>query len=605
MYGPEMFSAQTSKSSWFHGAGDFGPSGSKHRRYRSDLKARDDYEKEKGMAMEDRAKRVGLGRKDLAHSQGRVPYSKESYGDSYIEVDTDKHARYLGHWYDPRNEKGWGGKHNTRMKEDDEKIRLAAKSEGLKKQRDLAREVTLLGGHIGAAENEAKERATKHDPFSRSFPSELQSDFEQRRQAAMQWKWQEKKAEMERLEQQQALARDNNDAETEAEALAQEVALLEAEAERKKSQIRSLQSREFLQDDDLPPLSVVPLDQLEQYFTDLFAVKDNNRDGVLQPAEFVSLLQHAATNDEQANILIAAAEVNQDGLVEFDQFVPAVCQLLREERGVSPGARPQSPRSVQQLAVPESAEQLVRALFSQLSSSPRGGMVLSDVRTLLAVMLPSPKSSEVNDTFEGMLCCFGNEGEPPVILSQFTQFVMRIIYQAFDRLQDPATGMVVPCAVQQLYGTALEAYVTPHSSPPLSAAAASRSGSPPASPALSAQVPLEPSITSPMDEWKEHMRQKQQFLMRGRSPTPSTSVASTPQLKPSTSPAGSRSRSPRRSPQLSSASPPQPPELSLVPASDMPFESFVAFVLSELRRSVQAKRFHEGLGLVYQVGTGI
>lgn len=596
MYGPEMYSAQTSKSAWFHGAGAFGPNGTKQNRYKSELRSRVDYEREKNMAMEDRAKRVGLGRKDLAHTQGRVSYSKEAYGDAYIEAGTAKHARQLGHYYDPRLDTGFGGRHNTRLKEDDKNFRMAAKDASLKKQRDLAREVTLLGGHVGAAKREAEERAAVADPFSRSFPSELQSNFEQRRRASMQGRWEEKKAEIARLEQQQALARDVNDVDAEADALAQEVAMLEAETARKKSQIRSLQSHDTIEGDDLPPLDVVPLDQLEQYFTDLFAVKDDDRDGMLQPAEFVSLLHHAATNDEQANILIAAAQVNREGLVEYDQFVPAVCRLLREERGAytepsgTPGAVPLSPRSVQQLAVPESAEPLVWALFAQLSSSPKGGMALSDVRALLAVMVDKPKSSEVNDTFEAMLSVFGNEGEPPVSFEQFSQLVMRIIYQAFDRLHDPATGLVVPGAVQQLYGTALEAYVTPHASPALSAA----SRSPPASPALSAQLSAqahlsEPAPPSPLEQWKEHMRQKQQFLMRGRSPTPCMTG----------------SRSPRCSPQLSSASPPQPPELCLLPSPDMPFESFVSFVLSELRRSVQAQRYHEGLGLVYKVGTGI
>jgi hypothetical protein len=216
-------------------------------------------------------------------------------------------------------------------------------------------------------------------------------------------------------------------------------------------------------------------------------------------------------------------------------------------------------------------------------------------------MVASPRPHEVNDTFESMLAAFGNEEEPPVKLEQFTQVMMRIVYQAFDRLQDPDTGLIIPEAVEEMHGMALRAYVSRSPSPAVSAASPALSAAPSnmslGTAALSAQNGSEGSAA---EAWKEHMRVKR-VTMRGRSPA--SSAANSPALNPAASPAGSvaRSRSSERSPANRSAS---PPPLPPAPA-EMTFEGFTHFVMSELQCATEKARYHEALALVYRVGTGI
>jgi len=88
---------------------------------------------------------------------------------------------------------------------------------------------------------------------------------------------------------------------------------------------------------DLPPLEMVPTNELEFYFSSLFGAFDGDSDGILEPDEFVSLLQHAARTEDQVRMLVAAAEVNPEGAIEYGQFVPAAISMMLEQQGLLRG----------------------------------------------------------------------------------------------------------------------------------------------------------------------------------------------------------------------------------------------------------------------------
>jgi len=585
--------AYNQKHAWFDGGGI---DSSNQRRYRAQQSIDSEYDRRKQSFVESRTGRVGLGRRDLAHTQGRVAYHPKTYGEKFTEVGSAEHHAMLGGYYDHRIKKGYGGLHNTRVKENDDKFRNEAMREMIKQKQDRDREVTLFGGAPGAVDEEIKYRNSNEDPYSRSFPSDIQASFEEQRQARQRSLWADRERAVELEAQAAAEEQQSKDG---VEALVEEVNALEKEAARKKSQIRSLMAHEggiqSTEWQNLPPLSQVHPDQLEEYFTILFALEDANTDGVLQPAEFAALIEHATADDTQVELLLSAVEVNDDGLVECEPFVAKAAALLRGGPAAANYTR-------SELSVPECISAQMQALFDRLSSSPKGGMVLSDIRCFLSCMIKSPPPGMVTDVFESMLCELGNEAEPPVNYQQFSQSLMRILYQAFDRLQDPSTGTVVPAAVEKFYGTVLEPYKSlpssPAASPALSACPASSTAiSPLNTPSLSGQMePDRPA--SRVAECKVHMHNKRR-AMRGLD-SESVSAASSPMLPAQHAPTGSSSRSgsPLQSPELSATSAPAP-----TPPAEMTFDAFITFVVSELRRACSNRRFHEGLALVYSVGT--
>lgn len=92
-----------------------------------------------------------------------------------------------------------------------------------------------------------------------------------------------------------------------------------------------------------PAVSEVPVAELESYLRGLFSAADISRNGVLQPAEMAKLLQSSVFNISAGAILeaVAKADVNQDGVIEYDEFVPAAASVLRSY--LSTPAVPQSP----------------------------------------------------------------------------------------------------------------------------------------------------------------------------------------------------------------------------------------------------------------------
>merc|ERR1712195_277484 len=82
---------------------------------------------------------------------------------------------------------------------------------------------------------------------------------------------------------------------------------------------------------DMPSLDNVSASELRSYLQRLFKIGDKNGDGVLQPAEFEALLQRSGFKFDTATVrqIMATADTNHDGLIDYEEFVPAIMSLLK------------------------------------------------------------------------------------------------------------------------------------------------------------------------------------------------------------------------------------------------------------------------------------
>jgi len=80
----------------------------------------------------------------------------------------------------------------------------------------------------------------------------------------------------------------------------------------------------------MPPIASVPSSQLELYMQRLFKIGDKDGNGVLDALEFRDLLRKSGFNldDEFINRIMAAADTNQDGVIQFSEFVPAMKAVI-------------------------------------------------------------------------------------------------------------------------------------------------------------------------------------------------------------------------------------------------------------------------------------
>jgi Ca2+-binding EF-hand superfamily protein len=79
------------------------------------------------------------------------------------------------------------------------------------------------------------------------------------------------------------------------------------------------------------PQEVDP-ESMENYLKGLFEIGDTNGDGVLQPAELANLLKLTGFNLDAGTILdvVASADVDGDGLIQYEEFVPVVRDMLSQ-----------------------------------------------------------------------------------------------------------------------------------------------------------------------------------------------------------------------------------------------------------------------------------
>jgi Ca2+-binding EF-hand superfamily protein len=82
---------------------------------------------------------------------------------------------------------------------------------------------------------------------------------------------------------------------------------------------------------EMPSLENVAATELRSYLQRLFKIGDKNGDGVLQPAEFESLLNKSgfSFSSEIVREIMSVADTNGDGLIQYEEFVPAIMSLLK------------------------------------------------------------------------------------------------------------------------------------------------------------------------------------------------------------------------------------------------------------------------------------
>lgn len=92
-------------------------------------------------------------------------------------------------------------------------------------------------------------------------------------------------------------------------------------------------------------------EDLTQYFKELFAIGDENGEGVLQPKEVHTLCAMSGFNltTEILDTAIEEADTNKDGVIDYFEFVPMLLSLLRNGQNVvklSPELRDASAESL-------------------------------------------------------------------------------------------------------------------------------------------------------------------------------------------------------------------------------------------------------------------
>eukprot|EP00658_Telonema_sp_P-2_P061962 TRINITY_DN5061_c0_g1_i1.p1 TRINITY_DN5061_c0_g1~~TRINITY_DN5061_c0_g1_i1.p1 ORF type:complete len:426 (-),score=148.90 TRINITY_DN5061_c0_g1_i1:263-1540(-) len=101
--------------------------------------------------------------------------------------------------------------------------------------------------------------------------------------------------------------------------------------------------------------------ELETYVTNLFSIADENKDGVLQPKEFVKLMRMSGLNFPDDLILegFLEADQNQDGAIQYEEFVPVVVDIVRAAKQQQDDEEiPFSPASVDQSQLESYLQQL-------------------------------------------------------------------------------------------------------------------------------------------------------------------------------------------------------------------------------------------------------
>merc|ERR1711988_50577 len=103
--------------------------------------------------------------------------------------------------------------------------------------------------------------------------------------------------------------------------------------------IRSL-SQDGFPVGQLPDVSNVSPPELSKYLERLFQIGDKNGDGVLSPSEFETLLRKSGFNFDNMTIrrIMNAVDTNKDGVIQYDEFVPAIMALLRSRARQAEGS---------------------------------------------------------------------------------------------------------------------------------------------------------------------------------------------------------------------------------------------------------------------------
>ena len=108
------------------------------------------------------------------------------------------------------------------------------------------------------------------------------------------------------------------------------------------------------------------------YLRRLFAMADANGNGVLEPEEMRGVLTRSgfAFSKEQVEALVSAADVNEDGVVDFEEFVPVAVSLLGGDRVCYNAAIPSQNEQVEQTE--QSADEMLQEIFAIIDTNKDG-----------------------------------------------------------------------------------------------------------------------------------------------------------------------------------------------------------------------------------------
>eukprot|EP00656_Telonema_subtile_P053822 TRINITY_DN786_c0_g1_i11.p1 TRINITY_DN786_c0_g1~~TRINITY_DN786_c0_g1_i11.p1 ORF type:complete len:202 (+),score=74.82 TRINITY_DN786_c0_g1_i11:1-606(+) len=141
----------------------------------------------------------------------------------------------------------------------------------------------------------------------------------------------------------------------------------------------------------MPSAADVAPAELESYLQRLFQIGDRNGDGVLSPAEFESLLRKSGFKFDDATIrrIMNAVDTNHDGVIQYEEFVPAILALVRHKSSApaaapAPTAAPAAGMPNLSDVPPAQLERYMQRLFKIGDKDNDGSLDALELRDLLS-----------------------------------------------------------------------------------------------------------------------------------------------------------------------------------------------------------------------------
>jgi len=183
----------------------------------------------------------------------------------------------------------------------------------------------------------------------------------------------------------------------------------------------------------------MPHAELESYLQRLFKIGDRNGDGVLSPSEFESLLRKSGFKFDDATIhrIMNVVDTNHDGVIQYDEFVPAIMALLRS-KAEAPSSMPSSMPAIS--SVPASQLELyMQRLFKIGDKDGNGVLDALEFRDLLR-----KSGFNLDDTFINRIMSAADTNRDGVI--QFSEFVpaMKAVIENLPRERYSEAAPAVP-----------------------------------------------------------------------------------------------------------------------------------------------------------------
>eukprot|EP00658_Telonema_sp_P-2_P040695 TRINITY_DN2909_c0_g1_i2.p1 TRINITY_DN2909_c0_g1~~TRINITY_DN2909_c0_g1_i2.p1 ORF type:complete len:369 (+),score=76.11 TRINITY_DN2909_c0_g1_i2:3-1109(+) len=209
----------------------------------------------------------------------------------------------------------------------------------------------------------------------------------------------------------------------------------------------------------MPDASQVDATELRSYLQRLFKIGDRDGNGVLSPHEFESLLRKSGFKFDNVTIrrIMNAVDTNHDGVIQYDEFVPAIISLLRHQRAAPAPAAPAPSSSMPDFySVPsEQLELYMHKLFKIGDKDGNGVLDAVEFRDLL-----EKSGFQLNNSTINKIMVAADKNRDGVI--QYAEFVpaMKVLIENLPRPgqyqrpapQAPASAPVRPVYSEPVYG---------------------------------------------------------------------------------------------------------------------------------------------------------